>query len=110
MDSNHGSVITGVSGTERLPKSCSLLPDPSSQRVRRQRSSPSCPSSQFNGEPFAREENTLAKKRRVSFIAFGRLQFVLSSYARAPGIINYQERMSRGHLFPDHGGAPCRRA
>ena len=71
MNSNHSFVITGVSATERLPMSCSLLPDPSSRRLRSQHSLPNYPSTQFDSVPFAHEENAIMKKPLVSFAAVG---------------------------------------
>jgi hypothetical protein len=61
--------------------------------VRRQHSFPGYPSTQFNSVPFARAENTVMKKLLISLVAVGCLQFVLSSYAQVPGIINYQGRI-----------------
>jgi hypothetical protein len=43
--------------------------------------------------PSARQEITIMKKLLVSLIAIGCLQFVLSSHAQVPGIINYQGRI-----------------
>jgi hypothetical protein len=48
---------------------------------------------QFNRVPFARQENTIMKRLPILLIAIGCLQFVLSSYAQVPSLINYQGRI-----------------
>ncbi|MGO9244434.1 MAG: hypothetical protein ACLQDC_06645 [Verrucomicrobiia bacterium] len=56
MDSNHSSVITGVSATERLANPCDLQADLQSQRACHLHTALAHPTAPLHHVPFARQE------------------------------------------------------